>query len=36
MKEYLSVLGYYGYDVHRVDYDQWKAQVETFVPAGPV
>lgn len=36
MNEYLSILGYYGYDVPEVPYDAWKAQLETFVSAGPV
>ncbi|RKU41013.1 putative NRPS-like protein biosynthetic cluster [Coniochaeta pulveracea] len=36
MNEYLSILSYYGYDVPEVDYDQWKAQLETFVSAGPI
>lgn len=36
MNEYLSILSYYGYDVPEVDYDHWKAQLETFVSAGPV
>ncbi|KAH8803246.1 non-ribosomal peptide synthetase [Xylogone sp. PMI_703] len=36
MNEYLSILGYYGYDVPEVNYDHWKAQLETFVSAGPV
>ena len=34
MNEYLSILSYYGYDVPEVDYDNWKAQLETFVSAG--
>ncbi|KAK2938344.1 AMP-binding enzyme, C-terminal domain superfamily [Fusarium oxysporum f. sp. vasinfectum] len=33
---YLSILSYYGYDVNEVDYDDWKAQLETFVSAGPI
>ncbi|PCD44879.1 hypothetical protein AU210_000329 [Fusarium oxysporum f. sp. radicis-cucumerinum] len=36
MNEYLSILSYYGYDVNEVDYDDWKAQLETFVSAGPI
>ena len=36
MNEYLSILSYYSYDVPEVDYDQWKAQLETFVSAGSV
>lgn len=36
MNEYLSILSYYGYDVPEVDYDHWKAQLETFVSAGSV
>ncbi|KAK8119233.1 alpha-aminoadipate reductase [Apiospora kogelbergensis] len=36
MNEYLSTLSYYGYDVPEVDYDDWKAQLETFVSAGAV
>ncbi|OAA56329.1 non-ribosomal peptide synthetase [Niveomyces insectorum RCEF 264] len=36
MHEYLSILSYYGYDVPEVDYDHWKAQLETFVSAGPI
>ncbi|KAM0347177.1 hypothetical protein ACHAPU_005118 [Fusarium lateritium] len=36
MNEYLSILAYYGYDVPEVDYDQWKAQLKTFVSAGPI
>lgn len=36
MNEYLSILSYYGYDVPEVDYDRWKAQLETFVSAGSV
>ncbi|KAF4922112.1 L-2-aminoadipate reductase large subunit [Colletotrichum viniferum] len=35
MNEYLSTLSFYGYDVPEVDYDNWKAQLETFVSAGP-
>ncbi|KAG8406717.1 large subunit of alpha-aminoadipate reductase [Metarhizium acridum] len=34
MNEYLSTLSYYGYDVPEVDYNDWKAQLETFVSAG--
>lgn len=34
MNEYLSILSYYGYDVPEVDYNTWKAQLETFVSAG--
>lgn len=34
MNEYLSILGYYGYDVPEVDYTNWKTQLETFVSAG--
>lgn len=34
MNEYLSILGYYGYNVPEVDYNDWKAQLETFVSAG--
>ncbi|KAK5632643.1 hypothetical protein RRF57_008357 [Xylaria bambusicola] len=34
MNEYLSILSYYGYDVPEVDYNNWKAQLETFVSAG--
>lgn len=33
MNEYLSTLSYYGYDVPEVDYNDWKAQLETFVSA---
>jgi L-2-aminoadipate reductase len=36
VNEYLSILSYYGYDVPEVDYDHWKAQLETFVSAGSV
>jgi L-aminoadipate-semialdehyde dehydrogenase len=36
MNEYLSILSYYGYDVPEVDYDYWKAQLSTFVSAGPI
>ncbi|KAJ4860461.1 AMP-binding enzyme domain-containing protein [Trichoderma breve] len=36
MNEYLSILSYYGYDVPEVDYDHWKAQLETFVSEGPL
>lgn len=36
MNEYLSILNYYGYDVPEVTYEDWKAQLETFVSAGPV
>ncbi|KAK8056644.1 alpha-aminoadipate reductase [Apiospora rasikravindrae] len=36
MNEYLSTLSYYGYDVPEVDYNDWKAQLETFVSAGSV
>lgn len=35
MNEYLSTLSFYGFDVPEVDYDDWKAQLETFVSAGP-
>ncbi|KID98420.1 non-ribosomal peptide synthetase, partial [Metarhizium majus ARSEF 297] len=34
MNEYLSTLSYYGYDVPEVDYNDWKAQLETFISAG--
>ncbi|KAK4069902.1 uncharacterized protein Triagg1_6697 [Trichoderma aggressivum f. europaeum] len=36
MNEYLSILSYYGYNVPEVDYDHWKAQLETFVSEGPL
>ncbi|KAI0147843.1 non-ribosomal peptide synthetase [Xylariaceae sp. FL1272] len=36
MNEYLSILGYYGYDVSEVEYDEWKSQLEAFVSAGSV
>lgn len=36
MNEYLSTLSYYGYDVPEMEYNDWKAQLETFVSAGSV
>ncbi|ODA78900.1 hypothetical protein RJ55_04490 [Drechmeria coniospora] len=36
MNEFLSALGYYGYNVPEVDYDEWKMQLERFVSAGSV
>ena len=36
MNEFLSALGYYGYDVPEVDYDEWKTRLEEFVSAGSV
>lgn len=36
MNEFLSALGYYGYDVPEVDYEEWKIQLEKFVSAGAV
>ncbi|KAB5547425.1 alpha-aminoadipate reductase [Coniochaeta sp. 2T2.1] len=34
MNEFLSALGYYGYNVPEVDYDVWKTKLENFVSAG--
>ncbi|KAI0485188.1 alpha-aminoadipate reductase [Xylariaceae sp. FL0804] len=34
MNEFLSALGYYGYDVPEVDYEEWVARLEEFVSAG--
>lgn len=36
MNEFLSALGYYGYEVPEVDYEAWKTQLEQFVSAGSV
>ncbi|KAI0009601.1 alpha-aminoadipate reductase [Xylariaceae sp. FL0662B] len=36
MNEFLSALNYYGYDVPEVEYEEWTAQLEKFVAAGPV
>ncbi|KFA69191.1 hypothetical protein S40285_00009 [Stachybotrys chlorohalonatus IBT 40285] len=36
MNEFLSALGYYGYHVPEVDYEEWKTQLENFVSAGAI